>query len=279
MARVNAGVAQLVDLSRLAEFSLPAELVAAYEVCVTIQGLTLKPPPLLDVETGAEQLVATVSRGEPADLLQLGRDIELGTRDRAAVQAAQLAQRAALERSDDRLTSLAHSLADEIVSSHLAPAYQAVLEEAREPAKVVRQHPLTPQDLRLKDTNEARAHRAALRKLEPLAERRSAIAQARVQANRLGARVPQEDFDNSFAELRAPMALVPGWKPPNRFGQLQIPSDRIERLVWLTTEGRDGQPWCPTVQQQDEVWLSIYGEEQARRKATTAGWARIIANS
>jgi hypothetical protein len=278
MARVHAGVAQLVDLSKLAGFTLPEELVAAYEAAVTIQELTLSPPPLLDVETGAEQLTATVIRGEPVDLLQLGRDIELGTRTRSAVQAGQLAQRSALERSVDRLTSLAHSLADEIIVTHLQPAYRAVLAEAEEPAKIVRQHPLSSQNLRLKDTNEVRSVRAALRKLEPAAARRTAIAQARVQANRLGARKPLHDTDNSFANLRRPMALVPGWVPGSRFAFPAVPVDPIEHLVWLTGEAAIAEPWMPSCEQQDQIWLSIYGEELARRQARSTSWPTVIAN-
>ena len=231
---------------------------------------------MLEVETGAELIVATAMSGESVDLLEIGRDIQAGNSERAAHQAGQLAKQSALERAADRLTSLAHGLAETIIVEHLRPAFDAVLEEAREPAQVVHAHPVTPKDLRLKETEEVRSVRAALRRLEPAAEKRLAIAQARGQANRLGARQPEHDFDNSFADLKTPQALVPGWKKPDRFGYPDVPADPIERLVWMVTVGSAGQPWLPTVGEQDQAWLGIYGEELAKRKAANAGWPRIM---
>jgi hypothetical protein len=277
MARISAGVAELVNLSKLAGFSLPDQLIKSYEACVTIQQLTLETLSVLDVEIAAEQIVATATRGEPIDLLELGRDIELGTRDRAAVNAAELAKRSALERAGDSLITTAHSLTEEIITNHLRPAFEAVLNEAKKPAEVVRKHAaVTSKDLRLSESEAARAVRAALRALEPLAEKRLAIAQARGLSNRFGARRPEHDHDNSFAELKTPQALVPGWKRPDRFAYPDIPTDPTERLIWLVTDGASGQPWLPTVAEQDQVWLDIYGEVLARQKAANTGWPRIM---
>jgi hypothetical protein len=117
-----------------------------------------------------------------------------------------------------------------------------------------------------------------LRTLEPLAERRSAIAQARGLSNRLGARRPEHDHDGFFSELKTPEALVPGWQPHTRFGYPDIPVDPGERLVWLVTDGAPGQPWLPTTSEQDQIWMTHFGEELAKQRARNASWPRVIAN-
>jgi hypothetical protein len=70
MARaVSIGVRELFDLARVGEFSLPAELVQSFEACLTIQRLDMGKLDLLDVDRGAEQIIATARRREPLDLV------------------------------------------------------------------------------------------------------------------------------------------------------------------------------------------------------------------
>ena len=197
MARVPAGVKELIELSKLGEFTLPEELVESFDACVAIQELTIETLNVLDVNSAAEQIVATAMRGELPDLLSIGRDIEAGNRDRTAADAAQRARQTALERAGGELTSLAHDSVEVVIVEHLRPAYEAVLEQAKGPAGVVRKHAgVTPKDLRLGESEAVRSVRSALRALEPLAERRSAIAQARALTNRLGNRRPEHDSEN-----------------------------------------------------------------------------------
>ena len=45
-----------------------------------------------------------------------------------------------------------------------------------------------------------------------------------------------------------------------------MPSDPVEALVWLVTEGAACEPWLPTCLEQDQIWLSVYGEHVAQQK-------------
>ena len=157
MARISAGVTELVNLSKLAGFSLPDQFSKSYEACTAIQGLTLEPLNVLDVETGAEQIVATAIRGgEPINLSELGRSIQSGTRERAAHQAAQLAQQSALERAGDPL--ITHCPQPDRGNHHqpFAAGSRAVLDQAKKPAEVVRKHAaVTPNELRLSESEAA----------------------------------------------------------------------------------------------------------------------------
>jgi hypothetical protein len=279
MARgVSAAVAELVDLARVGEFTLPAKLTESFNASVAIQQLSIGTLDVFDVNRAADQINEYARRAEPIDLLELGRGIQAGNQQSAGVQAAQQAQRTASERAGDELATVAYSLTEEVIVEHLRPVFVQILEEAREPAKEVHEHPVSPIDLRLRDTNEVRSVRAALRRLEPLAQRRAAIVQARSRANMLGARRPERDHENMFATLRTPEALVVGWQPHTRFAHPAIPQDSTEALVWYLTDGAPGQPWLPTVQQQDEIWMTHYGEMLAQQKAAANAWPRVIAS-
>ena len=281
MARIPAGVTELIDLSKIGGFTLPPEIVQRYEAAVAIQKLDLEPLNVQNIDTAAEQIVTIAMRGEVVNLLEIGREIQAGSQDFAAHQSGQMAKQAALDRAADSLHGITANLTETIITEHLRPAYADVLDQARKSAEVVRKHAAVSQrDLKLAESEAVRSVRSALRALEPLAERRSAIAQARVQANRLGGRQPEHDVNGMFAELKTPQDLVTGWSPMTtaQFPYPNVPTDLIERLTWLVTDGAAGQPWCPSVAEQDRCWLDLFGEKMAKLKAGNAGWARIVAN-
>ena len=249
MARISMGVRELFDLAKPGGFDLPAELVTTYEACLAIQRLDIGALDVFDVGRAAEEIIAIARRGEPLDLFAVGRDIESGTRDRAAAKSGQDAQRIALERASEELTVLAGDLTETIITDCLRPVFETVLEEAKEPAQMLRDHPVTTQDLALKDTNEVRKVRAARRQLEPLAQQRTAIMRARGRANAIGNRKPQNDFSNMFSVLRRPQVFDPGWVAGGtvKLAYPQIPETALEALAWYATDGVPAEPWLPTV--------------------------------
>jgi hypothetical protein len=89
-ARVPVGVRELVDLAKVGEFTLPTELDETYTAILRVSEPVIEPPNVLDINQAAERIIAAARRGESADLFAVGREIDIGNRDRTAVDQGSL---------------------------------------------------------------------------------------------------------------------------------------------------------------------------------------------
>ncbi len=81
---------QLMALSNLVggatagHYTLPAEVLAAWDTYEKVRALTLAEPSAVHVEDAATQLVAAVREGGEPEVLELGREVHRADTDRKA---------------------------------------------------------------------------------------------------------------------------------------------------------------------------------------------------
>lgn len=260
----------LIETAEGGGHTLPTELLDAYRIHQRARALTVAAPLELDVDTAAARIVSAVAAGEEPDPLELGRNLDAADRDRQAANRAQLAVAAAIEQAANAAVLLAADLTERIITKHLRPAHDGVLDEARKSAADLAGYGLDPYTL---ITAPARA-RNAYAKLTDLATRRTVIRNAARKANALGHRTPQHDQAGFFSTFPKPMTFHPNCKPPTQIPALPFPEDPRELLLWLVgPEATAAQPWLPTVAEQDSAWWEQVGEQQQDR-ANAAQFAR-----
>ena len=75
------------------------------------------------------------------------------------------------------------------------------------------------------------------------------------------------DTAGQFSLLRQPQALVPGYTPNRPLPRPDLPRDTVAALLWLVSDAAPAHPCLPTVAEQDEAWLALFGEDRQRRQA------------
>ena len=101
-----------------------------------------------------------------------------------------------------------------------------------------------------------------------VAARYRALQEARAACIGLAGVEPAHDTAGQFSLLREPQALVPSYSPNRPLPRPDLPRDTVAAVLWLVTEAAPAGPWLPTVSQQDEAWLALFGEARQRRQAS-----------
>jgi hypothetical protein len=246
-AQINA-VRDLVAHREAGGYTLPPELVAAWERHSAVRALTVPPPDALHVDTAGARLVAAVERGEDVDVAAFGREVMAADADRKAVDTARRVLAAAVGQSATATVLLAADLVETVIVKHLRPAHDAVLAEVDKVAADLGGRPLEPRAL----LDAPAPARKAFARLSELAARRSATWQARKAAVFVGGRKLVHDGQDRFAEFRTPQAVNGYQAGSGRWpGVPQAPADPPARLLWLVSdEGRRAGPWLPTTAEQ-----------------------------
>jgi len=210
------------------------------------------------------------------DVDALASEIDDATTRRRITDTASTVRAAAVELAGDLATSLAADAADRIITDHLRPAFDDVLEQARAAAAKLGSHGLNPRAL----LSAPKAARDSFHDLERLADRHRAIQTARIKANSIGLRQPEHDVEYIFSTFRRPMEFAPGWVANTaRLPRPPYPDDPTESIYWLVTDEQAiaAGPWLPTTAEHDSVWWSVFGEGVETR-AALAGAARSWAH-
>ena len=253
----------LIGTADAGGYTLPDELLTAWNTYQAVQALTLPELPQMPVDAAAARLVASVTAGDPLDLLEVGRDAQRVEDDRQAVAIAQRVLAEAIEQADNAVSSLAADLTERIITEHLRPAYQDVLSKAHTAGAALEGYGLDPHTL-LQAPAKARG---AYFDLSSLVERRTAIWTARRNANAIGYRTVQHDTENRFLEFANPLAFHPNLPAAARFPGVPAPEDPKAHLLWLITpEATAAKPWLPTPDEQDQAWHEVYGAAVENRR-------------
>jgi hypothetical protein len=256
---------KLVDSREGAGYTLPPELVEAYDTYRRVNACTVPEVPDLDLGSAAARAVAEVAAGKAPDLLSLGRELAEARVQREAHDHAADVRREAVEQAAGAAANLCRDLVDRIIVDHLRPALDALHAEARAVAEALEGYGLDAHRL---ITAPAKA-RNAYSTLPALVARHDGITAARRLANSLDQRTPEHDTQGQFATFRDPAALFPGWDYTSsaRMPRIPFPEDPSARLLWMVSEpAQQAQPWLPTVTEQDTAWLKHYGEVIERRR-------------
>ena len=265
---------QLRDLVTGAEgggYTLPTELLDAYATFVRVKALSMPTPQVLDPDTAAARIVSATAAGEPVDLVAIATEvaeIELGKQRHD--QAAHI-MRLAIEQAGERAQHLAADMVERVITEHLRPAHEHVLEQAREVAAALDGYAIDNTHALLGAPTKVRT---AYLKLPELVARRSVILTARRMINALGYRDAKHDNGGLFASFRTPLALKSA--TVLRVPPIPWPDDPTARLLWVVSAAAaPGQPWLPTISEQDAAWMDEYGEAVKARQGQQ-GWSRVL---
>ncbi len=257
---------QLVNNQEAGGYTLPTDLLDAHRTYRRVSQLTPPQQPAVSPETVAAELVTAAGEGQPVDVVAYAHRLAEADAERAAVERSRVVLLAANEQALDAAVSVAASLTEHTITTHLRPAFDTVLKEVRGIAATLSGHALDAHSL-LSAPNKVRQ---AYLRLPELAARYSAIQNARRLVNTLGYQAPQHDASGLFSTFRRPLAFHPGWQPTSPVPALPFPSDPVERLLWLVgPEASAAEPWLPTVAEQDAAWWGQFGEAIERRKNYT----------
>lgn len=270
-ARIQA-LTSIVQTAAAGNYTLPADVVEAHDVWKRLQQLELKPPRPLAIEDAAAKVVQAATAGDQVDPTKLCREYHKSQDDRRLYEEALTVLRAAVEQAAQIAVGTATDATERIITEHLRPAHDVLLEQARETAALLRpytdgEYRISTQDLIAANSDAARAAYLAL---PGLVERRRLIVQARDRANVVGERRAQHDNGGLYATLAEPLALVQ-WRAPAPIPTLPIPEGATERLLWLASDvAAKARPWLPTLAEQDATWWAQFGEAIQRRLAASA---------
>ncbi len=260
----------LIDSSGPGGYEIPKELAAAWNTYTALTAVTLEPPAPVFLEEFAEELVARVAAGKPADVRKPAGVLQ----DAAAAQETHRQQTLILAKATelavDRAVGVAIGAVDDIIGKCLAPALADVFDQARGCAKLLAGRGIEP--ALLLDAQVPQEVRDAFQRLGALADRRSIIWSAYDRVNRLGGRQPEHDVNGEFRDFEHP-AQLPGWSGAGRWPGLDglAPQAPVERMLWFVSdEVAAAKPWMPTFEQRDEAWLRVHGEALEQQRAAAA---------
>ena len=236
------------------EYSLPANLLAMRE---GIARLDAEPRPVIvtDLDERARLIEDTLTAAVDGGPLP----------DTAAIQSARARAIEANDRHDiithatlgltSRLGSEIAAAGDEIITSHLRPALEALIAEMTATLAITGEYNDEPASALTASTKV----RTAFAALPGLRAGFDMLGSARRVIETCGYR-PVKDVDNEFGqirnvnELRTPGLRQHGAKPPWAEGGVS----------WLIRNG--GQLWMPTADEQDARWQEVYGDAIEARK-------------
>lgn len=255
---------RLIDSSEVGEYSIPADLLAAWWTFESVKALTIEDPQILTAEEASGNLVSAVAARETVDPLELARQVELGVTERAVVGRARVILEMAHEQAAHKAVLTAREQCDSIISEHLAPALEQVYTQARKVASALDGYDL--RNAHALVTAPSRV-RQAFASLPALVERRRVIWDARSAINRVAGREPQHDTGGHFLQFQNPVHFVKSWTPTTPLPRAFGPEDPTDRLLWLASdEVAPALRWLPTVEQQDAAWLGFFGAGVELRK-------------
>ena len=259
----NTQLANLIKSRERGGYTLPAELVDAYELAGRAEPVLMPAPEELNEYEAAAQLLTALREDRTPDLDGLVDRLRKANTSRDGI-APRLVM-TAVEQANSRAVTLAQELADAVVVEHLRPAQERLLEEAAKAAAIVTA--VSP-DLDLYALVGASTKVGqAYQQLRVLADRWTVLRTARRYAITLSHRPPQQDVDYLFATFRRPLELFPGWRPGTLVPALPFREDPVANVVWIATDAQVAQPWMPTVEEQDAAWSAQFGEYAKRARA------------
>jgi hypothetical protein len=259
---------ELLSLQDVGAFTLPPAVLTAAAVLDKVGAVPMPALPDYSIEQAADDVLADLTADRAVDLAGYADRLLAGTTAGQAQQQAQIVMQYAHDHARNRLLVTVDDHADRIVVEHLQPALDHLLDEAARHGAVLAGHSREARDLLTASSKV----RTAWLALERLADRYTALRQARRATLIAGNRTVVHDTSAEFAALRAPSgdAFTPGTgaQPPRP----DQPSDPVELLLWLVGPGSAHKPWLPTADQQDQAWLGVYGAyaEQRRVRAVVA---------
>ena len=261
---------RLVALTNLVQwqehggYQLPADLLHSVDVLNSVQALTVpEPPPLRHFEDVAAAAVDLIARGEDVNVCEMARQAAAARDHAVQLDEARRLITLAAENAATRAVAAVGGGCNRIVTEVLQPAYETTLSETRRLARTLRGCDLNDGGW----TAPAKV-RQARAELTALADRHHLLRKARSSVLALAGQTAQHDTQQQFASLREPQNLVPGGYEPNRpLPRTELPQQPAAALLWLVNEGAPGTPWLPTVNEQDDAWLAVFGEVVHRRHA------------
>lgn len=254
---------KVANAAETGRYTLPAELTEALSTYRRTNEVNLPEVQRFQVDQAAGRIFAAVQAGEDPGMGGIVKTAAHAANEAAAVTQVQYALELARELAENGAVLVAADMAEHIITDHLAPAYRQMLDEVREVATAL-EGCATDGDSLL--TAPTKVQKAYLR-LPELVDRNKAIREARGRINVAANRKPQHDVRDLFALFSKPMALRPGWKPPAHVPMLDMPTDDRKFLLWLVSDkAAPGEPWLPTVAQQDAAYWEQFGEAQEMRK-------------
>lgn len=248
----NNVIEQVIAARETGLYTLPADLIVAHSACVRVRSLDLPAPSAMDAQSQGAVLLAACTSGADVDLREYASALLDADRDRLAVEKSRDVLRAAQEQAENHLAYLCSDLTERIITQHLRPSFEAMLEEVREIAAALGTTGLDSHSLL---TAPPKA-RAAYLKLHELTARYQALVTARRQVNTVGDRRPTIDTNDIFAMFSDTMNLHPAWKSPAPVPRIPYPEDPIDLLLWLVGEASTAKPWMPTTADQDEAFTN-----------------------
>ena len=261
----QAALTNLVSWQQQGGYGLPSDVLAAVGVLHMAQGLTVPdPPPLRHLADVAAHAVAMLARGEIVDPVKMAAAAEAARSTAARLDVARNLIALAIETAAQHAVAAATDAADRIIVDCLQPVYAAVLAQAVKVAPSLR-----GVDLDTGGWNVPPKVVEARNTLKALAERGQMLRQARNAIVGVAGQEPQHDGADQFLLMREPQNLVPEYSANRPLPPPDVPKEPAAALLWLVTEGEPGKPWLPTVAEQDQAWMLVFGEAMNMRQAAS----------
>jgi hypothetical protein len=186
--------------------------------------------------------------------------------ERHAYDQALTVLRLAVEQAGNAAVAAASNATERIITDHLRPAHDELLEQAREVSAVLK--PYTNAAFEL-DTHAIVTAPSKVRNayvaLPGLVERRRTLIIARDKANVIGYRDIEYD-SGLFSTFQNPAAFRSDL-PANTIMPPPIPADPTAALLWFASDdAAKGKPWFPTLKEQDAAWWAVFGEHVTRAR-------------
>ena len=246
----------VVNGQAVGHYTLPDALLAAHDDVARIAGLALPAYQQIHFADAGCGLVDAAARGEEPDVAGLLDELRGVVAEADARRLAELALVEAREVATTRLVSAVRATADETITGHLRPAHDEILEQARAAVADLDGHPPVPAEL----INASAKIRGAYGRLGDLAHRLDLVRRARSTIIGITGQTATHDVNGLFSGFANPLVFW-GGQPPPAMARIPAPVDPIPRLAWLVGDGAAGEPWLPTIAEQDAAWeASTYGE-------------------
>ncbi len=263
---------QLVEHQQAGGYTLPADVLKAYNLPQQVQALPLPQPDALAVDAAGAQVIAALGRDAVPDLAALARRMQDADASRNRYALAQRVQVEAAQQAQNQALSVGYDHADRIITTCLRDAHAAVLDTARRDAAALAGH--DPADTRALVTAPTKV-RTAWHNLHTTAEQYGTLRQAREWANTVGMRQPEHDEAGQFATFRDPRALFPDLPSTAPLPPMPRFDDPLARLLWVVADGAAAEPWLPTTHEQDARWWDVYGQGVQNRRTGQALAAHV----